>query len=88
VDLPVQQAIRQPIVTQASVSEPMRSVPATAAVQRARHPEFADFMARVRSFDGKVIPSGQDVHELASAGFFHVGEERLMTETKELLMMS
>ena len=46
-----------------------------AATQVPRHPQYADVVARVQSFDGKVIPRGQDVQELASAGFYHVGKE-------------
>jgi len=46
-----------------------------AAGQRPRNPLYADVMIRVRSFNGKVIPHGQDVQELASAGFYHIGKE-------------
>lgn len=56
-----------------SVPEPVRTEQ-MAAAQMPRHPQYADIMARVRSFDGKVIPRGQDVQELTSAGFFHVGK--------------
>ena len=59
----------------ARVPEPERTVP-LAAGQVPRHPQYADLMARVQSFDGNVIPRGQDVQELASAGFFHIGKER------------
>jgi len=46
-----------------------------AAGQVPRNPQYADIMERVRSFDGKVSPRGQDIQELASAGFYHVGKE-------------
>lgn len=46
---------------------------------RSRHPQYADFRSRLRSFDEKVVPRGQDVQELASAGFFHVGKQRHLT---------
>jgi len=65
---------RQPS-SSASAPEPVRTVP-LAAGQRPRHPQYADLMARVRSFVGKVIPRGQDVQELASAGFYHIGKEK------------
>lgn len=51
--------------------------PASAVIQAPRHPQYADMLARVRSFDGKVVPHGQDVQELASAGFFHVGKQTI-----------
>jgi len=65
-----------------SVSEPGRTtvqvrVPAGQQVpvgQLPRHAKYVDLTARVRSFDGSVVPDGQDVHELATAGFFHVGK--------------
>jgi len=64
-----------PMVQQpASIPEPVRTVQ-MAASQRPRHPEYADVVARLQSFDGKVIPRGQDVSELANAGFYHVGKE-------------
>lgn len=56
-----------------AVAEPVRTVQLPAR-HRPINPQFADVMVRVRSFDGKMIPSGQDVQELASAGFYHVGE--------------
>jgi len=64
----------------ASVPEAARAVP-LAAGQRPRHPQYADLMTRVQSFEGKVIPRGQDVQELASAGFFHIGKERPLALT-------
>jgi len=61
-----------------TVPDQMRTVPLAAVPlvvdQRPRHPQYAEVMARVRSFDGKVIPRGQNVQELASAGFFHIGK--------------
>ena len=64
----------QPLAATATVLEPVRTAP-MAANQRPRYPLYADIMARIRSFDGKVIPRGQDVQELASAGFYHVGKK-------------
>jgi len=58
----------------ASVLEPGRSVQ-PASTDRPIHPEYADVMMRVRSFDGNTVPHGQEVQELASAGFYHVGKE-------------
>ena len=59
----------------AGVPEPVRAGTVQMPFGQApRHPHYADVMSRVRSFDGKVIPRGQDVQELASAGFFHVGK--------------
>lgn len=38
-----------------------------------KHPEFADLNVRANSFNGKVIPKGQNVQNLAKAGYYHVG---------------
>jgi len=57
-----------------SVPAPVRTEQ-MAASQVPRHPQYADVIARVQSFDGKVIPRGQDVQELAGAGFYHVGKK-------------
>ena len=58
----------------AGVPDSVRTAPLKAG-WRPRHPQYVDLMARVRSFDGKVIPRGQDVQKLASAGFYHVGKK-------------
>jgi len=74
----LQNAVASHQPSSASIPEPVRTVPLTPD-QRPRHPEYSDVVARVRSFDGKVIPRGQDVQELASAGFLHVGKETQLT---------
>jgi len=72
-------SIRQP-VEPVTAHEPVRT-PQLVAGQRPRNPLYADVMARIRSFDGKVVPRGQEVQELASAGFYHVGKERRVVIT-------
>lgn len=40
---------------------------------RPKHPEYVSEAVRVKSFEGKTVPRGQDTKVLASAGFYHVG---------------
>ena len=40
---------------------------------RPKYPEFAQEATRMKSFEGKIIPRGQDIRVLANAGFYHVG---------------
>jgi len=42
-------------------------------------PAYANYAARLHSFAGRPLPSGQTADALANAGFFYVGKHTVMT---------